>query len=215
VIHVYGVVDELAELPAARGLDDAPLERRRIEGLEVVLSRAETPPSSGVSRETVLRHAQVVEELMARSGALLPAQLGRAFHDEAELAAALREQAMQLTRALERVRGCVEFGLRAVAEDRGEAAAESGAEYMRVRLEQVRRQDALVAALHEPLARLARESTLHRDATGEVRAAYLLPRAEIPAFREAVARVAASPKLTVVCTGPWPPYSFATAEGER
>ena len=212
MIHVYGLVDELAELPPTRGLDDAPLERRWIEGLEVVLSRAETPPSAEVSREAVLRHAQVVEELMARSGAVLPAQLGRAFRDEAELAAALQEQAAQLVRGLERVRGCVEFGLRAVGEPGVEPEATTGAEYMRARLEQVRRQDALVAALHDPLAGLARESTLHRDAADEVRAAYLVPRDAISAFRETAERVAASPGLTVVCTGPWPPYSFAAAE---
>ena len=79
MIHVYGFVDELAELPALAGVDEAPLERFQVAGLELVLSRAATPPSAEVSREAVLRHAQVVEELMRRSAAVLPAQLGRAF----------------------------------------------------------------------------------------------------------------------------------------
>src|SRR5690242_10287145 len=104
VIHVYGVVDGLEELPRVLGVDEAPLERRRVAGLELVLSRAETPPSAEVSRETVLRHAQVVEALMRRSAAILPAQLGRAFRDEDQLATAIEEQAVQLERSLERVR---------------------------------------------------------------------------------------------------------------
>jgi gas vesicle protein GvpL/GvpF len=215
MIHVYGVVDELVELPPLAGLDDAPLERRRLEGMEVVVSRA-LSDSSEVSREAVLRHAHVVEELMARSGAMLPAQLGRAFRDDDELAVALREQATQLVRGLERVRGCVEYGLRAVPTGLAEQeTVTSGAEYMHTRLEQNRRQDALVSELHEPLARLARESTLRRDASGEIRAAYLVPREDASSFREAVGRVGASPDLAVVCTGPWPPYSFAGERDER
>jgi hypothetical protein len=205
VIHLYGVVDGLDELPAG-------LERRRLDGLELVFAHEPTPPSPEVSREAVLRHAQVVEELAGRSSAILPAQLGRAFRDEAELAEAVREQAPQLSRALQRVRGCVEFGVRAVADEQPpEADAASGADYMRARLEEVRRQDALVAQVHEPLDRLARASTLHRG-HGEVRAAYLVARDDVARFEDAAAQLERTPGATVVCTGPWAPYSFA---GER
>lgn len=214
MIHVYGVVDGLAALPPLAGLEDAPLERLRIDEVELVLSRAETPPSAEVSREAILRHAQVVEELSERSAAMLPAQLGRAFRDEDELSAAVRSQAPQLERGLERVRGCVEFGLRAIpSESSGELDAASGTDYMRARLEEVRRGDRLVGRLHEPLARLAREATL-RHHGGELSAAYLVPRADTAAFHDAVARLERSPEVTVVCTGPWPPYSF-TAEAEQ
>jgi gas vesicle protein GvpL/GvpF len=212
VIHVYGVVEGLEELPALAGLDDAPLERRQIGGLEVVLSRAETPPSAEVTREAVLRHAQVVEELQSRSGALLPAQLGRGFNDDHELAEALRAQAGELAERLEQVRGCVEFGLRAFAADTREGgAASSGAEYLRARLEDLRSQDRLVAELHEPLDSLARESTLRREPAGGIRAAYLVEERHVAAFRKAAERAEGSTQVTVVCAGPWAPYSFAGA----
>ena len=214
MIHLYGVVDGLADLPSVAGLEDAPLERRRVDGLELVLSRARTPPSAEVSREAVLRHAQVVEELAGRSAAILPAQLGRVFRDDQELATAVRSQAARLTRGLERVRGCVEFGLRAIpAPAPPEPEAGSGADYMRARLEEVRREDGLVARLHEPLARLAREATLQRR-RGELDAAYLVSREDVPAFQAEAARLEGSPDATVVCTGPWPPYSFA-AEADQ
>jgi hypothetical protein len=213
VIHVYGVVEGLEELPPLAGLGDAPLERRRIGELEVVLSRATTPASAEITREVVLRHARVVEELLARSGALLPAQLGRGFRDDQELADALGAQARELGERLEQVRGCVEFGLRALATDASESDAVTGADYMRARLDELRRQDRLVADLHEPLSSLARESTLHRGPGGEIRAAYLVEEKNAEAFREAAGRAEPSPEVTVVCTGPWAPYSFAGTEG--
>ena len=209
MIHVYGFVDGLEELPRVLGVDEAPLERRRVAGLELVLSRAATPPSAEVSRETVLRHAQVVEALMRRSTAILPAQLGRAFRDEHQLAAAIEEQAAQLERSLERVRGCVEFGLRVTKGAAEAPESGTGAGYMYARLEQVRVQDDLVERLHEPLARLARETTLQRRAGG-VTAAYLVARDDVRAFEAEAARLEHADGVTVVCTGPWPPYSFAT-----
>ena len=125
-------------------LDDAPLERQCVGDVELVISRSETPPAREVSREAVLRHAEVVEELMHRSEALLPAQLGRTFASEDELAAAVLTRAKDLARGLERVRGCVEFGLRVIepkdgGEERERPASASGAEYMRARLAEVKR----------------------------------------------------------------------------
>ena len=207
MIHVYGVVDGLVELPKLAGLGDAPLERRRVEGLELVLSR--TPPAAEVTREALLRHAEVVEELSARSAAILPARLGRAFSDEVELTDAVRAQAPRLAVRLERVRGCVEFGLRAIPSLReSDVEAASGVEYLRARLEETRRRDRLAERLHEPLAHVARATTVRRQG-GELNAAYLVAREDIPAFHAAVAKLERTPEATVVCTGPWPPYSFA------
>ena len=44
--------------------------------------------------------------------------------------------------------------------------------------------------------------------------AYLVPQSNVDAFREEVGRLqSAHPERTIVCTGPWPPYSF-TAPAE-
>jgi gas vesicle protein GvpL/GvpF len=204
VIRLYGIVEGLEDPPAG-------LERRQIEGLELVLGHEDAPSAGEVSREQVLRHADVVDELMSRSAAVLPAQLGHAFRDEDELAAAVREQAPQLARTLERVRGCVEFGLRVSGlGGKPPAESESGAGYMHARLEHLRRQDAAITRLHEPLARLARAETLQRRPDG-FGAAYLVERAKTSEFEAAAARVEREPGAVVVCTGPWPPYSFTGA----
>jgi hypothetical protein len=217
VIHVYGIVDELDALPPVAGLEDAPLERRRVGELELVVSRASGEPAGEVSREAVLRHAEVVEELMSRSRAVLPAQFGREFGDEDELEAAVRTQVSELQRGLERVGGCVEFGLRVLGEvEVGRLAhASSGTEYMRERLAESKRRDRLVAELHEPLARLSRATVLAHPRTSLLEAAYLVAAEKVGAFRATVARLEeARPELTLVCAGPWAPYSFATAPEE-
>jgi hypothetical protein len=217
VIHLYGVVQELEELPPVAGLDGAPLESRQIDGLEVVVSHVESERPS-VSEEAVLRHAEVVEELLARSGAVLPAQLGRPFADEADLEAAVRTKAAELERGLTRVRGCVEFGLRVVsaeASDSGERP-ESGRDYMRVRLAETVQRDRVADEFHRPLSRLSRANARFGGAGADLlAAAYLVPDENLGAFRDQVDRLElAHPELGVVCTGPWPPYTFA-GEGEE
>jgi hypothetical protein len=213
MIHLYGVVEELEELPGVAGVDEGSLERHRVEGIELVVSR--TPRERNqVTEAAVMSHANVVEELMARSCALLPAQFGSAFVDEQELADAVRAKASALTRGLNLVRGCVEFGLRILG---GGAAAESaslkssGREYMRTRLAEDKARRRLAEEVHEPLARLSRASSRFAGASPDLlHAAYLVPRQEIAVFGEEVRRLETEhPDLTIVCTGPWPAYTFA------
>ena len=216
MIHVYGVVDELPELPPVAGVDGAPLERQRVGSIELVVSRSEGSPPGEVSREALFHHAEIVEELMRRSGAFLPAQLGHAFADDEELSAAVVAREEDFVRGLERVRGCVEFGLRVIEpKDRGgvRLQAASGAEYMRERLAKEKRRERLLAEFHEPLVRLSRASAVTRS--DGLRAAYLVPKSDVAAFCEVVQRLeGAEPELTIVCTGPWPPYSFADRRQE-
>jgi hypothetical protein len=212
MIHLYGVVDQLEELPTVTGIDDGPLERRSIEGLEVVVSRTRLAPKE-ITQEAIVSHAHVVEELMERSRSVLPARFDGPFANEQELADAVRTKASELARGLSLVRGCVEFGLRALARDRAEGPSNklSGRAYMQTRLAEERLHQRLAGELHEPLARLSRASARFGGALSELfKAAYLVPREDIDVFAECVRRLeAAHPDVTIVCTGPWPPYTFA------
>jgi hypothetical protein len=210
MIHLYGVAQDLEALPEVAGLDDAPLERRRIEGLELVVSRVRLERPE-VSTDAVLRHAEVVEQLLARSRSVLPAQFARPFADEEELSAAVRTKAPELKRSLSRVSGCVEFALRVVGTPGKEAEARSGGGYMRARLAESKERDRLSRELHEPLERLSRESARFSSGASELLvSAYLVPETEADTFGELVRRLETEhPQLTVVCTGPWPPYTFA------
>jgi hypothetical protein len=129
-------------------------------------------------------HEDLIEALM-RERTLLPVRFGTLLRDEDAAAAAVAERRDELAAALERVRGAVELGVRV----RGEGEP---------------------AGVHEALAALARDSVV-RDGPDLLRAAYLVDRDAVDGF---VARVRAlqdaHSSLALLCTGPWPPYSFAS-----
>ena len=207
MIHVYGIVDELDSLPPVEGVDGAALERRRVDALELVVSEV---PRDEVTQEAVLRHAEVVEALMSRSRAVLPAQFSRPFAGDDELVSAVTAKASDLEQRLQRVRGCVELGLRVMAPvpDSG-PEAESGAEYLRARLEEERRRSQLVAEVDEPLARLAQETAGGAAGSKVFERAYLVRDEDASTFLDTVRELQAThPELSLACTGPWPPYSF-------
>jgi hypothetical protein len=212
VIYLYAIAEELDGLPEVRGIDDAPLARRTVDGLDLVVSEHERA-SPDATEEAVLAHGRVVESLVGRSGALLPARFGRGFRDEGALEDAIRARAESLREALERVRGCVEIGVRVVGEEPSRSpSAVSGRAYMEARLARTAETERLARELHEPLAALARASTRTVAATPRLvlSGAYLVEPGEVEAFRSRVAELEAEhEKLTFACTGPWPPYSFA------
>ena len=67
--------------------------------------------------------------------------------------------------------------------------------------------------LHAPLAERAVESLRGRPTAGEMlSAAYLIEHDDVDVFVATVERMrGAHPDLDVLCTGPWPAYSFADA----
>lgn len=217
MIHLYAVVRGLEELPPLAGVEGAALERRQIAGLDLVISRT-GPEFAEATDEAVWAHASVVEGLMARSGAVLPARFGRAFASDEELTAAVQTKAPALEHGLARVRGCVEFGLRVLGREcpRQGSTGLSGADYMRARLGEEAERDRLSDELHRPLALLSRADARFGGASGDLlRAAYLVPDERAAAFRDRIAGLERlHPELTMVCTGPWPPYSFAETQDD-
>src|SRR5439155_26256047 len=117
-------------------------------------------------------------------------------------------------------RGCVRFGLRALGGLGGSQDGPrepSGRDYMRTRRAGGKARQRLAEELHEPRARLSRARTRFGGASRDLlQAAYLVPRRYVAAFGDEVRRLeAAHADLTIVCTGPWPPYTFAAnGEGE-
>jgi gas vesicle protein GvpL/GvpF len=214
VIHVYGIVEELDSLPPVGGVGDGPLELRRIGDLELVVSEV---PGEEVTQEAVLQHAEVVEGLMSRSRAVLPAQFSRPFRGDEELASAVGAKAPDLERRLSEVRGCVELGLRVVAPaaESAPASADSGVDYLRARLDEERQRSRLLEELDGPLSHLAQAATGGSASGAVLDRAYLVRREDVSAFLGTVRDLeAAHPELTIACTGPWPPYSFG-AESAR
>ena len=138
-----------------------------------------------VTPQSLWRHEEVVEELMAQ-GDVLPVRYGTRFADEREATEAIAERRASLLAALDHVSGAVELSVRALSADA----------------------EAIRAAL-APLARDSAEREPKQE--GEVlRAAYLVDRDGVERFVARVAQLQSDqPGAQILCTGPWPPYSFS------
>jgi Gas vesicle synthesis protein GvpL/GvpF len=215
VLYLYALSEHPTVVPPTRGIEETPLAVERLNGIEAVVGVVDgdrIEPTEGA----ILAHARVVDDLAAVNAAVLPARFGRGYADAEALRQAVAERQDVLREALERVRGCVELGLRVLAEpESGPGGGDSGREYMLGRLEERRRAEQLAEELHAPLSALARAETRSVGVTPQLvlSAFYLVPRETVDEFRAALSELEqAHPAVTLACTGPWAPYSFATAE---
>jgi Gas vesicle synthesis protein GvpL/GvpF len=218
MLHLYALAPHPARLTRVAGIEGSHVRSVRVAD-EVDALVSEVSTAGGAATEAaILAHAAVVDELARGNEALLPARFGSGYMGEEALAQALEGRAAQVGDALERVRGCVELGLRVLAdtEDDGSPNGSSGRAYMLGRLDRVQTSERIAAEVHEALGADARETTSRVLASPQLllSAAYLLPRDAVDSFRAALNQTERQhPDLTFVCTGPWPPYSFALLDG--
>jgi hypothetical protein len=222
VIWVYGIC-ERPELPPPRrrGLAQAPLDGVREGELLAVISRHAHPPGDP-ALDALWVHERVVERMMA-DRAVLPMRFGSKLPDEAALRDVLATRQQELLATLERVRGRIEVGVRAMQPVGGDPAsnnsrpvasvpiAATGREYLEAKLRDGRRVEREAAALHEPLASLAVAVSRQPGRAPDelLRASYLIEAPVLARFRATVERLQRThPGAAILCTGPWPPYSF-------
>jgi hypothetical protein len=225
VIYVYAITDAAAP-PPRRGLDDAELRTVGEDGLFAVVSEHAEAAVEG-TEENLWTHEEVVEALLD-AAAVLPLRFGSMVEDAEAVRALLDGRRREFEATLARVRGAVELGVRVALPDAEGAAVGAGARraegagpgtaYMLSRLDRERRAADAVARIHGPLAGLARESvradrSLDRFA---LTASYLVDIDRVDTFRALVDELADElDGATIVCTGPWPPYSFSSPGDER
>jgi hypothetical protein len=197
VIELYAITDDPAP-------PEPPLRAVRCGDLTALCAPAE---DRGLTPQALWRYEEVVETLMEERD-LLPVRFGTLVPDEHAAEQAVVERRDELVSRLERVRGAVELAVRAEVSERPPERPDpeqSGRHYMRARAARM----AQARALHEPLASLARDSVV-KAGPELLRAAYLVDRENL---ERAVALVRdlqqANPALDLLCTGPWPPYSFS------
>ncbi len=229
MIWLYAVTDRPeAEAPRVRGIEDAPLATVCGDGLAAVVSRClrDVPPTEG----NLLRHEAVLEALMA-DRTVLPVRFGAVASERKRVRQALRERRAWCETNLKRLRGRVELGLRILwGEPEGASAGgacacpttASGRTYLLARAEEERQEKArreqardFALWLHGPLERLAAESSYRLLVTPRMllTGAYLVERDRMPEFRRQVSALgSAHPSLSLLCTGPWPPFSFVSPE---
>ena len=196
-----------------RGLADAPVETIPVGDLEVIVSRCERA-SIKPTAETLVRHDAVCTALMAE-GVIAPARFGTAFADVESVRGGIDGRQAELRAILGRLEGHVELGVRVVRSGgaNGVQLAESGSDYLQARVEERRTGLAAAAEVDERLNALAADchSRVLETPALLLSASYLVERGAVEAFRDAVEQLdRMHSDLDLVCTGPWPPYSFAS-----
>jgi hypothetical protein len=228
MLYLYAIIDQpLKRLPALSGLEQAAVTKvpyRDLAAVVSAVSAAEVPALEA----NVWLHELVVEELMA-DRAVLPVRFGTVLSSERAAQDVVREHYASFAADLDRVRGRVEMGVRVLRSDEpappppseARPAYATGRDYMLARMEEERglratreQAESLAAELHRPLARLATQTTQQVLSTPRLllTAAYLLDRERVADFRQEVETLSAAyGSLCLLCTGPWPPYSFVSA----
>ena len=220
MIYVYALTDPMSAPPDLRGLEDQPLRIVTVGAVTATFT-SHSAATMAPLPQNLWQHERVVELFMRQSDlALLPTRFGTTFPSEAHLEEVLGRHQAALQGGLDRVRGCVELGLRVatVASTAPAAPAPSfatGRQYMTARLADERRRrdsEQLAAKLDEVLAPLARQIARRtaRSPNVVMHSAYLVQHSRADNFAAGVRGLAAAhPSLQLLCTGPWPAYHFA------
>ncbi|WP_232665594.1 GvpL/GvpF family gas vesicle protein [Pseudonocardia sp. TRM90224] len=245
LVYVYAVGDAALMVPELTGVDGAAV-RIVVEGPLAAAVGAVDADRFGEDalqqsvedlrwlEGTARAHDSVVAALAAENP-VAPLRMATIYRDEDGVRALLRERAAAFEAALDRIRGKVEWGVKAyavaspapVAEPAPDAARPGTSYLLRRRAQRVHaengRADAVAAAqrMHERLAGLAVASRVYppqdprlsgRREEMVLNAAYLVEAGD-DAVRRTVAE-AAQDLVRFELTGPWAAYSFATLEGD-
>lgn len=216
---LYAITDgSLADAVGGEGVAGRPLRTIGADGMVGVVSDHRDPPA--LCEATLWAFEHVIERMMA-DRTVLPARFGTLVEDAPTLQGILRDRHDELSSKFERIRGAVELGVRAswppaeAPAPEPPAGPDAGTSYMLARVARDTRARNLAVRIDQQLgdlARAARYRVLTRP-TFPVTAAYLVDRERAAEFVSRVEELqAAIDDTELVCTGPWPPYSFVGAE---
>jgi hypothetical protein len=225
--------------PPGRGVDPAhPVELVRHAGLAALTSRVNVDEFSEDALRQSLEDLEKLEAL-ARAhervlddaldcGAIVPFRICTIYSSEDRVREMLEREREPLAQALGRLRGKSEWGVKAFAPEAAPppaTAPASGAEYLarkraeRAAIETSRQTlETAMQAIHERLAAETAGAVLSpaqdRRLTGRagemvLNAAYLVPDAAVPEFRQLIAELERIFGVPLEVTGPWPAYHFS------
>ena len=216
---MYAVVSGAGGPLRGEGAMGERLRRVRVAGLDLVIGSVPRVPRPTAA--ALRRYDAAVRRLMATHGSVLPARHGTCAATLDELTLTVHDRRDALRRSLRLVRHRVQMTVRVFAPGSGSVqsrfrvgseygdGATQGRQYLQ------RRAAELQVPGSEPLRAAVRkwvraERTERQDKGRLAGSLYhLIPRGAAPAYRTALQRAALAAGLTVVVSGPWPPYAFA------
>jgi len=227
---LYCVAEASAPLPGdGRGVHGGELRRlAHGELVAVVSSIAEPARLAAPTTAELLDYEHVIRSHHAVAD-VVPMRFGSMLADEAAVRSHLDEQSAVYLRALKRVSGCVELGVRLLVSGTGSPATpeelpkqepRSGASYLKALQRRYSAESrlrdhcaALEQALLSKVAPLCREHRLELSAPrpGEpvlCSLYFLVPRGQVSLFHAALSADAAGESTPTAVSGPWPPFNF-------
>ena len=204
--YLYAFVEGLppAWRAPASGVGGAPVTLRRYGDRSLITASLDTPPPA-TSRTLAAHHEVVASTLDAH--AVLPFRYGTVTGGiGAEAWLAIRRDAVESGLAL--VRGCVEMTVKLLRLDCSVTHAVARGAGVADEPELQALGEHLIAHAELPHARYRPAGTAGNVAAS---VAFLVPRAEVPAFLTRIGPIASrATGVAVVPTGPWPAYSFVS-----
>ena len=219
---LYCILPGDAPEPRATGIDGRPVRSIRAGGVTAWVSDVPTAPRPELVR--IRAHDGVIRAAQDAGFTPVPIRWGQLAAGDDDVRAHLESRDYRPD--LERIAGCVEFGIRVLdpeAPDAGspdEARAEaqgSGAAYLRLVAERMhtlertraRAMDAARASDDALAARVVERRLEPTERPAGALVAHLVQASAAGEYAEQAHKLAhAHPPLRVVVTGPWPPYSF-------
>jgi hypothetical protein len=232
-VYLYAICHAGREAPEGTGMSGVALRTLQRDALAAVVSdHSEHAPAA--TEQALWQHESVVEHVIEHGDAL-PVRFGTVLGDDAAVERFLRDHQDALRERLRVVAGAVELGLRAVwreqapaadveahtedeqlrATDRSGRESDSGVAYLQRQAALLDRAERVAARVHDAVAALARDRRVKVLPHPQVvmSASYLVDRVEVEHFRANVSSLEEGRLgAHLVCTGPWPPYSFVGEE---
>lgn len=215
---IYAVLEGQALPDPFAGVEGAPVGMVAAGSLCAAVSRHDRAPPP--TPQALLTFGDVVEGLFDRAN-LIPMRFGSCVADADALRRWLAADQTSLATLLRQFDGCVEMGIRYpwAGEGVGRPVATGGPghAYLAARAQSptARAQSAAARRAAEriaaALARPCRGWRLDDPTPGFLGMSFLVPRVDLEDFLHQCRRMAREEDAPLYVSGPWPPYSFATA----
>ncbi len=238
-LYLYAIVDAPPAKPLGIGIEGHALRSLRIGKAWVVAEEILGEASATTSQRrplsarpslarrsdggaptlaSVVAHDRVVRRIARRAGqkcdlAILPLRFGSAVANRAALAKLFAPLSKEIVRALDRVRGAVQFTMRVTGRPartpKLPRSVGPGTRWLAARMHAQRVPE--IALLSEATRPFVRDTRTERHARPPLIASvyHLVPKDDVGRWRASVRRSMTKLEVEVVVTGPWPPYAFA------
>ncbi len=212
-LYLFCLMDDPGEAPGVTGLQHEPVRILRVGEFSVVVSDFHGNQLAP-GKENIVAHERVIESFMDKTTPL-PFQFGSVMN-ESKLHQFINENATTLKADLEKVRGCVEMGLKVMTTALPQGnEPQSGTEFLEARKRQMDLQTSVAAIVDTAVAGLVRQaevSLIPRTARPIVRIGHLVVRYHLNEYKSHIDDlVRQRTEWAFLRSGPWPPYSFVTA----